>query len=446
MGKLNRKPGMKIASIISALIIIAGLRLGAVNAQTGSSDSITVEQAIGLTLQNHPAIRQAEYAIAAWTARIDVSRSALYPDISVGGEYVRIGPVPTFELPEQGPLKLAPYNNYDFRLGLRQTIYDFGRTDEAIKLAKALRQSAADNMDMVKSSLAYQMVGVFNSILILHQRIAVLDEQLQTLGQHLDMSSKKLDAGTATDFDTLTIKVKIAVVQNDRIDAVHAMETQEIIFRQMAGLPPDMPVNLRGSFAIDGVVLDTDSLMAAAGKQRPELVLSRDVEANAARQSQLVSLGNKPLLFVNLTTGFKNGYEPDLNTLRGNYAAGLELKVPVFNGQLTKYQKSEADANLNVARAHTDDLVRQIRSEVLQAIAGVNSSLEKISSIETQVRQAEKAVSMARVRYTAGVITNLDLLDAEMTLSQTKLVRVRAFYDYTVSLNALDKATGKKIW
>ena len=53
---------------------------------------------------------------------------------------------------------------------------------------------------------------------------------------------------------------------------------------------------------------------------------------------------------------------------------------------------------------------------------------------------------MARVRYDAGVVTNLDLLDAEMTLSQVKLIRLRAFYTYTESLNALNRATGRKIW
>jgi outer membrane protein len=436
---------MKMASVILALIV-TGWCVGAATPQAGLSDLITVEQAIGLTLQNHPAIRQAEHGMTASAARIDVNRSTLYPNISLDGEYARIGPVPTFDLPGQGPLELAPYDNYNLRLGLRQTLYDFGRTNEAIKLAETSRQTAADNIDLVKFNLAYQTIGVFNSILILHQRIAVLDEQLQTLKQHLEMSVNKMKAGTATDFDTLTIQVRIALAQSDRIDAVHALETQEIMFRQLTGLPSDTPINLRGAFASDRVTLRPDSLMAVAEKQRPELILSHDAETNATAQSRLVSLGDKPLLALNLATGFKNGYEPNLNTWRGNYAAGFELKIPVFNGQKTKHQEAEADANLNSVRAHTVDLERQIRSEVLQAMASVNSSLEKIASTETQVRQAEKAVSMARVRYTAGVITNLDLLDAETTLSQAKLIRLRAFYDYTVSLNALDRATGKKVW
>lgn len=428
------------------MVLVTSWWVGSASAQTGPGNSITVEQAVALALQSRPAIRQAEYEVSASGARIDVSRSANYPDVSLDGKYTRLGPVSHFDISGGSPLDLAPHNNYDLHIGLKQTLYDFGKTNATIHLAETSRQTAADNVDLVKFNLAYQTIGVFNNILILHQRIAVLDEQLQTLSQHLDMSIKKIKAGTATDFDTLTIQVRIAVVHNDRVDASQVLENQEIMFRQLTGLSPDSPINLRGAFASGEVTLNSDSLVTAAAKQRPELIISRDAETNATAQSQLVSLGDKPLLALNVATGLKNGYEPGLDTWRGNYTAGLELKFPVFNGYKTKYQEAEADANLNSARAHTSDIEQQVSSEVRQAIAGVNSSLEKIASTETQVRQAEEAVSMARVRYTAGVITNLDLLDAETALSQTKLIRLRAFYDYTVSLNALDRATGKRVW
>jgi outer membrane protein len=83
---------------------------------------------------------------------------------------------------------------------------------------------------------------------------------------------------------------------------------------------------------------------------------------------------------------------------------------------------------------------------VAQAVAGVTSSREKIENSNVQVRQAEAALSRAEAQYEAGVATNLDLLDVQTALSQAKLVRLRSIYDYTVSLIALDKATGKRIW
>jgi outer membrane protein len=443
--KLNRRLKMKKITLILTILIVAW-SIETSRAQTEFYDSLTIEKAITLTLTNNPAVRQAECGMTASDAQVEINRSSRYPDIAFDGTYTRIGPVPSFELPGQGTLNFAPFNNYDLHIGFRQLLYDFGRINETINIAEKSKQSAADNIEMVKSRLAYQTLALFNGILILQQRIVVLDEQLQTLQQHLDVSVKKMQAGTATDFDTLTIQVKIAIVKNDRIDADHALETQKIMLRQLTGLPNSTPINLSGNFDTASVTIHPDSLINVADKQRPELILARDNEARSMSQSQLASLGDRPRLYFNAMTGFKNGYEPNLNTWRGNFAAGLNLNIPLFNGHRTKHQVARAQANLLGARARTADLERQISAEVMKAAAGVNSSLEKFASTETQVHQAEQAVSMARVRYSSGVNTNLDLLDAEMTLSQTKLIRLRAFYDYTVSLNELDRATGKKIW
>ncbi|MDI6808057.1 MAG: TolC family protein [Candidatus Eisenbacteria bacterium] len=62
------------------------------------------------------------------------------------------------------------------------------------------------------------------------------------------------------------------------------------------------------------------------------------------------------------------------------------------------------------------------------------------------VSEAEAALSRAQAQYEAGVVTNLDLLDVQTALSQAKLIHLRSIYDCMVSMNALDKATGKKMW
>jgi outer membrane protein len=430
-----------LAAIAFSLVFTAG----GLAAEPPADDSLTLEQAIRLTLVNQPAIEQAEHAVTASAARVGISRSSLYPDVSLLGSYTRVGPVPSIDMGGES-MRLAPENAYDVHVGLRHVLYDFGKTSTSIRAVEATRQAAADNVVLVKSHLAYRTIGVFNAILILRQTIVVVDEQIEVLRQHLDVSTKRIIAGTATDFDTLTTQVRIAVATSDRIDALRALETQEVVFRQLTGLPQGRPVFLTGTFAAIGLMPNRDSLLSSVEKQRPELVLAEDAENSAAVYAELASLGDKPLLSLNLTSGFKDGYVPDLHKPKANFTAGLQFHVPIFNGRRTIHEEAEAAANLGAARAHTSDVRRWVVSEVEQAVTGVKSSLEKIASSDVQVRQAEKALSMARTRYEAGVVTNLDLLDAETTLSQVKLIRLRALYDYTVSLNALDQATGKRVW
>jgi outer membrane protein TolC len=55
-------------------------------------------------------------------------------------------------------------------------------------------------------------------------------------------------------------------------------------------------------------------------------------------------------------------------------------------------------------------------------------------------------VKLATVSYEAGAITNLELLDAEINLAESKLMLVKSQIDYQISLTALDLAIGNRLY
>jgi outer membrane protein len=146
------------------------------------------------------------------------------------------------------------------------------------------------------------------------------------------------------------------------------------------------------------------------------------------------------------TAGFKNGYIPNLNTPKANYTAGISLQIPVFNGRRSHYMTVGARADLAAAKARTAGIEQQVVSEVNQAVEALKASLDKIRNSEIQVQQAEEAISLANTQYEAGVVTNLDLLDAQTAYAQAKLIHLRALYQYTMSRNQLNQAVGAKVW
>jgi outer membrane protein TolC len=125
---------------------------------------------------------------------------------------------------------------------------------------------------------------------------------------------------------------------------------------------------------------------------------------------------------------------------------GFDFRVPLFNGRRSRYQRHVAEAVLCSAQAHTEDLKRQIAAEAEQAIARARASWEKTENTEVLVKQAEEAVAMAETKYEAGVVTNLDLLDAQTTFTQARLGYLRSLYTYSMSLVEVDRVTGKRMW
>lgn len=212
--------------------------------------------------------------------------------------------------------------------------------------------------------------------------------------------------------------------------------------RRLLNLPVDAEIRLRGEFIPVAVDINIDSLTAVAKKQRVELVQAHDAERSAELQVHVASLHDMPALKVDLTYGLKNGYFPNLDVLRGNWVAAVEASVPIFNGYRTRSEEQEAQANLRASEAHTRDLERSIFTEVQQAASDVQTSTEKLKTSAVQVDEAKEALSIATVRYGSGVITNLDLIDAETALAQAELLNLEALYQQVLSGYAMERAIG----
>ena len=427
-------------------VVVTVLVPGSVCAQIPVPDSLTVQQAVQLVLQTHPAVQQATASIAASEARIDQSRSALYPDVTATGSAVRTAPVPSLDVPGVGSFSLVPRNRYVTALTAHTTLWDFSRRSTAVDVARARDTSAGTRLEMVQSQLAYRTIGAFYAILFLRHSLQVQDEQIAALEQHLAVTRERVRTGSATDFDVLTTQVRVATARSQRIDVANQLDRQTIVLRQLLGLPEDRPVALKGDFTLSPIGLNDDSLVSAAVAERPELDLAREAESASLVERKLAGLGDRPSLDVDLQVGVQNGYVPNLDRMKGNWNAGLSVRIPVFSGWSTRAHVDEATANVDAARDHTRDVERQVATEVRQAIADVRASLATLETTDLQVQQADAAVSLAETRYRAGVITNLEVLDAQTARSEARLLQLRAQYAFVRSRYELERSVGGTPW
>lgn len=358
------------------LMVIAGLQI--LNAQS-MQDSLTVKNVIDLTINNYPLIQQAEEKINVAEAKIKEQQSSLYPVIDVNASYSRIGPVPVIAFGSE-QFELFPADNYNINVSLFHTLYDFGKRDALIDFTKSLKQSEIDNVDLVKSALAFQTVQIFYSILLLEKSIAVKDTDIVNLNDHLLFTYKKVETGSATDFDVLTTKVRISNAENQKLDLQNLLDKQIVQLKKLTGIPYESDTKLKGNFSLNQFFVNKDSLLEIAFKQRPEIKLALDQENNTHLIKEIASLGNMPSLNVNFSYGLKNGYIPNLDVLRGNWAAGIGVSVPIFNGFRTSASLEEADANIKVSETHTLQIKNDITSEVQQAVEDLKTKLNKIST------------------------------------------------------------------
>ena len=444
-----------------AVVVGAAGRAPAQPASSSSarvSDSVTVERAVRQTLATYPSIGAARRDVDAAAARIGQARSGYWPRVSAVASYRRQDPVPEVSVPG-GPvgaggggsrsIGIQPNNLYDGHLQVRQTLYDFGKTASRIEQAEAGRTAAERRVSIERTELAFQAVQAFYTTLLAEARIDVQRDQINQLEQTLSVVQQQQAAGTATEFEVQSTRTRLSAARSQLTRFRSQLKRQEAELRRLLGSPPDATPSRRLSGSVTPILtpadtarIDADSLADRALLQHPSVrVAQAQVEA-ARRTVQVTDQSDAPTLTLTAQGGVKNGYPGDLNEPRLNESVGVSLTVPLFEGFATERQVEEAEAEVQAAEVRLTDVRRQVSTRVEQAASDLRALLDRLASTQLRMEQARTAAELARTRYEAGTITNLELLEAETALQQARLERTEVRYRVVLGRYALLRAAG----
>ena len=105
----------------------------------------------------------------------------------------------------------------------------------------------------------------------------------------------------------------------------------------------------------------------------------------------------------------------------------------------------QARSALKQTQLGKDQLVNAIEFEVRKAYRDLIETIALIDVQKETVEQAQESLRLANVRYENGMITSVELTDAQLALSQAEVNRLQSQHDYVVGLTRLEKAVGQKL-
>ena len=437
--KITRTAGIAATALMLAWPLLANA------ADAPAKTPLTLDQAIQLVRKNNPALKAAAEEITAADARITQSRSAYFPQISASAGYTWLDTVSKIDL-GSGVMQFMPNDNYDAKVTAKATLLDFGKRGTTVNLARSGKKTAEQSLELARRELSFQTVQLFYGILFLQENLRVEEKEIAALNKALDYTTKRYQSGAATRFDVLSTEVRIAAARNKTLDIEHELRRSQLTLRRLTGITENAPLSLQGSFALTAKALANSGLVAQALEQRLELQLSRENEAAAKLHRSLAMKQGLPVVTGSISWGVTNGYQPDIDEMRNNVAAGLHLEIPLFNGFRTSAERQESTALMRAATQRRIDTEQQVKTDVEETVHALQTASDKITTTEVQVQQAELAARHVRARYENGMATALDLLDTEAALSQAELARLQAAYAYVMNSYTLKRATGEVFW
>jgi outer membrane protein TolC len=258
----------------------------------------------------------------------------------------------------------------------------------------------------------------------------------------LKTAKARLEAGVAPRFDVLRAEAELAAAQEQLLTAQNAVALAKAALNQLLGRPTNAPIEvapLPEPITPSSEALQTETFLTQALAHRPEL-RSAEAQIQAAQERVNFAKADKnPLLFLSSNyqrqteTGFSRDYAWSVN---------LIVQFPIFDSGRRESVLQEQEALLQQALAQREQLQRQIALEVEQAVRNYQVALQRLNTARAALASAEEAFRLARVRYEAGVGTQVEVLDAQVALTQARANEVRALYDAHKAFARLVYATG----
>ena len=429
------------------LILTTLLATGVAQAQT---QSVQLPDDLRVLLQqataNYPVLKQQQQQIQANALRVDIARTGMRPNVNGNASYQYLTPVAQATLPVDGvnrTIQFQPNHNVNAYVGVGQTIYDWGRTNAAVRQATDNVQVLQRSLDITQQTLAYQVAAAYYGVGFLQRSLAVQDSVIRTAGANVRLLATRLQNGDALEYDVLTQQVRVKTAQNRKIEIQNQLERQLAVLTYLTGNPnPDISrANDQFTQEAIGNRTVTQPLLIAADNQsvlagNKDVQLAQDRVRQAETDIVVNDLSGRPNLSFSGSAGYRNGYLPEINTPRFNIAAGVSLTVPIYAGKRYQLQNQAAQLNLNASRYAVENANAQVRQSIALLNADIRSNQTRLANLETQVQQSQKALQIANARLRNGVITNVELQSAETGVEEAELGRLN--FQYQLMLNQLE--------
>jgi outer membrane protein TolC len=384
-------------------------------------------------------------------ATVTVRQAADRPSIAALAGYTRTNHVIEFTVPSPSGAPRVLYPdvpaNYHSRLELQWPIYNGGRTDALERAARAEAAAAAADVSVAQADLRLEVARAFWAVVTARATVDVLDQGVARSQAHVTDVRQRFAAGLVPPNEIASAEAQESRARMLAIEARNQRDVAMADLARLAGLAPGQPVEPVAILDAPATsVSGVDSLVSDARQSRDERrALERRVESatdlrSAAAAARLPTFGvvggvdyarPNPRIF------------PRADRWEDSWDASINVRWSLWDGGRIAADVAQAAGGIEAARQRLAEFDSVLTVEVRQRALDLESGRAAVAAAGDAVRSATEARRVVAERYQAGVIAQIEVLDAEYALLQAQLDQTRALAGVRLSEARLARAIGR---
>jgi outer membrane protein len=319
-------------------------------------------------------------------------------------------------------------------------------TAPTIEQSRKAVQLAQTDLEAVEQDLIVRLSQAYFDVLAAQDALATTRASKSAITEQLASAKRNFEVGTATITDTREAQARFDLATAQEIAAENDLRTRRIALDQLVGrsgiapkalgktapLPSPLPAD------VEAWASQADSGHPSVRKARLGLDVARleTERARAAESFTIDAVGS-----VGATRS--SGSSATLPGITKSATLGVQLNWPLYTGGATQNRIKETLALEDKSRNDLDAARRAVTQATRQAFFGVQSGLAQVKALEAAESSSQLALEATQLGYRVGVRVNLDVLNAQTQLFQTRRDLAKARYDVILGGLKLRLASGQ---
>ena len=405
---------------------------------------LSISQAVELACDSALPVVVSGLEVDRARARLTQARSTLLPSLDGATGWTRQTAVPAAQgmaLPGI-PEKLGPFNVYEARAAVSQTLLD---ASSIYKIRSNQRSvSAAISEQATESAAAVQRAAIAyltGSRAEASESARIADLELAT--ELLEIAEAQLNAGVATALDVTRASTRVSVAQGALEFARNQRQHANVQISRALGMNPNTQFELTDAlndqFAESAAPINQTEAVVTALANRTELSALR--MRLMAQRAVVASVRSEQLPTVAAFADY-GGVGNDLDALTSRWRVGVKVKVSAFDGFRRQGRVQEHRLAMLAIEEGIEDLEEQVVGEVESSFIDLETSSVQQRIANDRFILASEEVTHARRRFQEGIASNLELVNAQISLVTARDAMIEAYAAMALARIRLAHAAG----
>jgi outer membrane protein len=341
------------------------------------------------------------------------------------------------------------YTTQTVGVNLTQPLYrpanlaTYRQSQKALDAAQAALIQAEQDLIVRISQAYFDVLGAQDSLTFVKAQKTAVAEQLAS-------AKRNFEVGTATITDTREAQARYDLVLAQEIATDNDLRVKKVALELLVGKSGIAPFNIKNQSVLPPVPEGSMDLWVSNSEQlHPGIQQARTNLDVAKLETEKAEAGHKPTLDLTLGYNVQRNLSGTSTVNLGNssnqiiaVSTGISANLPLFAGFATQNRIRETVALEEKARMDLEGVQRQVAQATRTAYLGLQSGLGQVRALEAAESSSQAALDANQLGYRVGVRINIDVLNSQSQLYQTKRDLAKARYDVLVGQLKLRQANG----